>query len=217
MKKIIWIPLLCLTLSGCFKDETIIIDENNDELLHSSSELTFLMREVMAHDTTKDFLVTKSNCFTINFPYQLKVDGEVRSINHLVDIEGLTEDHDIEYLFPIEVSFVNYTSNIVHSIEEFEHLQQKCTEENLDYHKNNCATFIYPIEVAVYDSNRQRFRTETIAHDFDGFQFIESLQVGELYSINYPTDIITHNENHFTIQNNTLLETHFKISSRTCN
>ncbi len=202
---------------SCYEDETIIIEENNNELLHSTSTLTVLMRSVMAHDTTKDFVVTKSNCFSINFPYQLKVNGEIRSINHVQDIENISVEDELEHVFPLDVSFVNYEFSRVNSLSEFEALQQKCESEDLTYHKNNCAAFVYPIQVAVYDSNRQRFRTETFEHDLDGFTFIQNLSNGELFSINYPADIITHREHHFTIEGNNSLETHFKISSETCN
>lgn len=217
MKNFIKIAFCSLLMLSCYNDETIIIDENSDELLHGTSYLTLLMRDVMANDTTKDFTITNSNCFTFNLPYSLKIDGEIRTITQLSDIEDITEDHQIEYVFPLEVSFVNYTSLVVNFIEEFNELQQKCIDDNLDYHKNTCATFIYPIELEIYDTNRQRFRTEKITHDFEGFDFIRKLRVEELYSITYPTEIITQQENQFSITTNDLLETHFKISFNTCN
>lgn len=205
-----------LLLVSCYDDDVIIIDENNERLLHAESELTILMKSVVAHDTTKDFVVTHSNCFTINLPYEIKVDGELRQINHYDDLEDITLEHSIIYVFPLEISFVNYESIVVNNQTELNLLNEKCDNEGLNYHKNTCAEFIYPIEIATYNTLSQRFDTVTLEHDYDGFVFIDNLSPNDLFSINYPTEIIISGNNHFSIEDNSNLALHFRTSSATC-
>ena len=74
--KIIIQSLIFITFFSCQKEEMVIIDENNNETLTSTSPLTGLITRVSQNPTAIDNVLDNSSCFKVKLPVTVIVNGQ---------------------------------------------------------------------------------------------------------------------------------------------
>ena len=211
------IIISCLFFTSCYDNETIIIDESEEANLRVNDELTTLMKSVTSHDASFDDFIDGAHCFSINFPYDVVVDDEVIHINSNTDIIELSElDDEIKIVFPISISLTNFEKHNITSNSELEELRQMCADGLFYDDHISCADFIFPLKMAIYDTNSRRFNQLELNSNKEAFLFLNNLDQHSIYQIVYPANIFMFHQEHFSIENNFSLTTHFKIAHNTC-
>jgi len=212
-----FIVLLILSMTSCYENETVIIDESEESNLRFDDELTTLMKSVTSHDASFDDFIDGSHCFSLKYPYQVVIQEELLDIQSDDDLQNLNNtESEIEIVFPVAINLVNFENHTVFTQTEFETLKQMC-EDGLMYEDNiNCADFIYPMELAIYNTQTRRFDKVIFNSNKNTFSFLNRLDSNSIFEVVYPANILMFQEEHFSIDNNFSLTTHFKIALSTC-
>lgn len=216
--KVIFLFTISIIFTSCFENETILIDENEENNLRMDDELTSLMKSVSSHNAYYDDFIDDCYCFSINYPYQIKISEELHTINSDEDLYQFsnTPNEEIELVFPVSVSLTNFENHTIKVKSEYEELKAQC-EAGLLYDEHiDCAEFVYPMRIAGYNAQSRRFELNTFNHDQDLFTYLARLDNNSLYRIVYPTNIFMFHQEYFNIESNFGLETHFKIAHNTC-
>ena len=186
MKKVFYI-LLLLILTSCFDDDSEIIESDNTA--SRSSEMTTLMKSVSLHNASFDDHIDKSSCFSLVFPYQLKINSVTTTINSVEDISDLNIDDDIEIVYPVTAVFFDYDQNKMTSLIDHNNMIEFC-EKDFNIEPNSCMDIQYPITVKTFNELNGNFETSHFNSDKEVFLFLDNLHDTDVYEIEYP--IILH-------------------------
>lgn len=206
-----------LSFNSC-QDEVIEVTETNDEtLIAPNSALTNLMQYTVTNDGSVDNIMDETNCFSVNLPVTIVVNGITITIDTLEDLELIEEifdefdsDDDIlEFLFPITVILNDYDEILIENENQLEAFIDECVGEEED-EVIECIDFQYPISFSIYNTDFQIIDTVIIESDEQLYEFLENLQndIDEvvLASLNFPVTMVYSNGNTVEVNNNNELE-----------
>ncbi|GGE07530.1 hypothetical protein [Psychroflexus salis] len=206
-----------LFLTSCFENETVLINEENEENLYIDDDLTSLMKSVTSHKAYYDDFIDDSHCFSINFPYEIIINNEAHEINTYDDLDEYSDvDYEIELVYPLSISLTNFEIHNINNETELNSLKLQCNEGILYDEHIECAEFVYPIKLTTYNTQSRRFDLIEINNDKDTFSFLNELDNYSIFRLVYPANIYMFQQEYFSIENNFSLETHFKIAHNTC-
>lgn len=215
--KLIFALGISFLFTACYENETIIIDENEEDNLRATDELTNLMKSVTSHNSSFDDHIDNSHCFSIAFPYKIIVNEDVITINSVEDVQNLDEDEtDFQIVYPISINLTNFEVHNISTNNELNELKQMCDDGWLYGEHIDCADFVYPLTLATYNTERRRFDKVELYSNKETFQFLDELDSDSIFEIVYPANIFMFQENYFSIENNFSLNTHFKIAHNSC-
>jgi len=187
MKRIFLI--LVLVCVSCFDDDSTLIESDNTA--HISSKLTKSIKTIALHDASYDDIIDNSFCFSLEFPYEVLVNSELKTINSVQDIETLEENSTIEIVYPVSAVFFNYEKHQINSTTDFGIIANAC-ENNFDIDSHSCLDFQYPVAVKVYNPAGNSFHTTNLDHDQDMYIFFDNLHDTDIYEIEYPILLSDH-------------------------
>ena len=212
MKRIL--VLLVLVLAGCYDDDSTRIESDNTA--HVSSELTTFMKSISLHNASYDDVVDNSSCFSIEFPYQVTVNNELRTISHINDLNTIYESDDVEIIYPVSAVFYNYDKHQMTSAEEYDITLDAC-EENFNISSHSCLDFQYPIIIKMFNQVGNDFHSMQLDHDQDIYTFLDNLHETDVYEIEYPIIMLDHTTgNSESITSNLQFETLFESTMQEC-
>jgi len=185
MKKILLL-ILGLSILSCQQEELTVIEGQEEASLLDDGQLTGLIKSVSSHDGSYDDIVDSSPCFSIDFPYQIIVNGEQHNVNSISDLAGFKEDDAIEPVFPVDITFANYLQDSINSMNELQDYIDRCASGVMYNDRIVCVDFIYPVELSVYDPVTSDFGVISLQHDKQTFTTIEQMDVGMRVSIRFP-------------------------------
>ena len=189
-RRILSVGLLGLILLGCQEEYDIDIDEERDkELASTSIGLMDLLKRVVMHDGSFDDAIDNGSCYSIQFPYTVQWNTVSYLVTSKKAVETLTRElnaaeAELKIQFPITVSKLDYTEQLVVSQTELEALSTECAK-NRD-NTINCLDMVYPILIASFDARKEQLQTLTINHDKDLYQMISKAFGSEKMQIKYP-------------------------------
>lgn len=187
MKRIFLI--LILALVSCYDDDSTLVIADNTA--HISSKLTNNLKSISLHDASYDDIVDNSSCFSLEFPYEITVNAELRTIDSIEDLELLHEDDAIEIVYPVSAVLYNYEKHQITTNAEYGAFVNACENTfSLDPHK--CLDFQYPVRVKMYNRVGNSFQTMVLDHDQDMYVFFDNLQENDIYEIEYPIELNDH-------------------------
>lgn len=198
MEKIVYI-LIVLVLMSCYEDDSQTIQSEN--ALHHTSELSVYIKSMASHDAAFDDNIDESSCFSLQFPYQLYVNSELTSITSAQEVLGISEDDDIELVFPINTNFYNYEEHHANNGSELNLVKNICTE-NFDIISNPCLDFKFPIAIKEFNDITESFETFQLNSDKEVYLHIENLHDNDVYEIEYPIFLETSVSNSIRIDSN---------------
>ncbi len=176
--------IMLFSFSGCYSDDSDVSIHSLDAA-HRTSHLTDLIKSVTLHHSSFDDVVDGSSCFSLKFPYELKVNSELMSISNMDDISVLSEKDVIEIQYPVSVIFFDYTSHQVNSASDLRNLQLQC-ESTFDIKPNSCIEFDYPITVKDFNDFTSSFSTHHFTNNEAFFLYLEHLHDSDMFEIEYP-------------------------------
>lgn len=186
-------------LISCQKEERELIDPSLDETISQDSRLSGLMKNVVTHDGSFDDLIDKGNCYSINVPYFIVLNGEALEINSKDDYNKINESDVIEIQFPIRITTHEYKEEFIETIIALEVLASSCKAEDDDI---ECIDFVYPFSVSTFNANTNVLSTVEVFHDAQVFEFMNTIDIHTVMSINYPIQLLLHNGEHATAGHN---------------
>lgn len=213
MNKILLVTF-CIFLFACQEEEFTEIDNQDESSFLLDEQLSTLMKSVVSHDGSFDNRIDNADCFSINFPYGLWVNGVQHNMTSPLDFVEITAGAVVIPEFPIRITTAEYVEMEVSSFEEMQNLILGCHSGQMYDDIISCVDFIYPIKISIYDSENTNFETLILNHDFDTFSSMESMEPNQLVGLNYPVSLRLNNGTSITVDSNEELKNEiFRISS----
>lgn len=200
--KTYWVFFTFLILISCQKELFSERDNQEDTSFLLDEQLTGLIKSVASHDGEFDDRIDNANCFSIQFPYGLWVDGKLHNIASPENFIEISPGAQVMPEFPISVMVGDYSEWMIHSESEFNQMIIDCHSGVLYNDIITCVDFIYPVTISLYDAENTNFETLTLNHDWDTFSAVESLQPNRLAAINYPITLRLNNGTPITVASN---------------
>jgi hypothetical protein len=205
--------------NACQEEEKIIVQDTSTNLNRNSS-LTTLLERVSQNNTAIDNVIDQTSAFRINFPYQITVNNQTLTIDSVTDypvvetiINQSNSDNDIiSFTYPITISFRDYSSRIITTLNGLE----MAKNEGEDFSEIDCFSFIFPVNITLYDTNNQIGNVITIDGDEEFADFLINLQGDVFFIINYPITITNQNGNNQVIATNDQLEIAISTATTVC-
>lgn len=198
-------------LFSCQKEDSVLIDENEDEAITANSVLTGLLIRGSEHAGDYDDIIDGNSCASVVLPATVIVNGQELIITSEDDF-GLidtifnqfpNDDDTLEIVFPINIILENFTQVTINSQAELDTIIATCEGELDD--AIGCVDFVYPITFYIYDSVQQQTGIISVNSDFEMYQFLSNLDIDKLISIDYPISLIVNGEDMEANNNQELL------------
>lgn len=197
-KFLVLFVLTAFVLTSCRKEESVLIEGPQNQTLVVNSAVANLMKRTAMRDGSDDNIVDQANCFSVDFPFTVVVNGmeiTVTSEEDLDTVEDILDEFDddddtIEIEFPITIILSDFSEVSINSLEEFENYADDCDGENEFDDDIECLDFVYPITASVFNSNNELIDTITFNSDEDLYFFIDELDEDDVVGIDFPITVM---------------------------
>lgn len=174
--------------------------------------------------TSEDNFIDKSNCFKINFPYDVtlnNIDITLNSANDYLlvqtNLDANSSDNDLIAIhFPITVTLEDYSIKNSITQADFDNLVVECATRSNVFGKINCLNIIFPITINSYNANNQIASATSIKSNEFLYAFFANLSSDKFIAINFPITLIDSNGQNVVVLNNSQLEDLIKNAVDTC-
>ncbi len=214
-----WIvPLfIALIVVGCQQEEFNETDNPAETSLLEDQELASLVRSVTSHDGSFDDFIDSADCFSIQFPYGLWVNGVQHNMNSPEDFSEIPQGALVQPDFPVTLNMCNYSQVEIPSLEVLYDYVVGCHSGEFFDEVITCVDFQYPIDLSLFDSGTSDFETITLEHDWDVYSTIQSLNPSTLVTIQYPVGLIKSNGDVIEVNTNQELKNQILRIVSLCN
>lgn len=213
MRLLLLLPFFALLFVTSCQDEVIDITQPQEaEALAPTSELTTLISATAKMDGSKDNIIDKASCLSVELPITVFVNGLEITIDTEEDlqlIEAIFKEFDddddiLDIVFPITIINANYEEIVIENEDQLEDLIEECSGENEDDDDIECIDFKYPISFSVYNTNFQVTDVINIENDRQLYEFIERVkeETGLLASLNFPLTMVLADGSEIQVNNN---------------
>tara|TARA_R110002033_G_scaffold77030_1_gene128691 strand:+ start:5697 stop:7118 length:1422 start_codon:yes stop_codon:yes gene_type:complete len=212
--------LLALLLSlafftSCLTEDDASIDPPVEETLQANSTVADLMSRTSFNDGSNDNIIDNASCFNVQLPVTVIANGTEVVVDSASDYQTIEDIFDadnndtdtLEIVFPITVTFEDYTTTEVNSYPELLALIAQCPDENSDDDDIECIDFQYPITASIFNQNNELIDTIVINSDYDMHEFIEDLDDYAAVTISFPITVILADGSTMTINSISELQT----------
>ena len=195
--KILTFSIFFVLFTSCREEVTIDVSSQNDPAIKANTELAGLMQRTALKDGSKDNIIDKANCFTIELPVTVIANGTELLISTEDDydlIEDIFDEFDddadeIEILFPITIVFNNFNEETITNQDDFNNFRNGCNGENEHDDDIECLDFQYPISASIFDTSTEQTDRITINNDKEMHDFIEDLDDNDIANITFPITV----------------------------
>ena len=225
MKRIIpFIFSIVVLLFSCAKEEIIDIDESDKQSITANSALATAIQRTSLNDGSKDNIIDKANCFNIQLPVNVIVNGQNFMVNTQDDFETIeaifeefnTDDDTLEIVFPVTIILSDFMQVQITNISEFNSYVDDCNGENESDDDIECLDFKYPITTSIFNEITEIITDVTINNDQGLYNFIEELDDNDTATINFPITLILSDGNERIINSLDQLETEIEAVKDAC-
>lgn len=221
-KSVLLIASIALFTTSCQNEDTQITTDDSANLTNTSV-LTGLLSRVSQDSTSIDNVIDSTSCFSVNLPVTVIANNQQLTItdatgyatvqNILAEFDD--DDDAVSFLFPITITFANYTTAIITNSDQLEDVIEDCGEDN-DNDEIDCLNINYPITIFYYNAGSQSPTTITISNDSDLYNFFEDFDDDDYATINYPISVSDANGSQVIINSNSELETAIEAAENYC-
>ncbi len=198
MKILSLVMVATLLVTSCRKEESVLIEGPQNETLKANSAVANLMQRTAMKDGSDDNIVDGANCFSVDFPFTVVVNGmeiTVTSEEDLDTVEDIFDEFDddddtLEISFPITIILSDFSEVTINSIEEFEDFADECEGENEFDDDIECIDIKYPITASIFNANNELIDTITISSDQELYQFLDNLEDDDIVNVDFPVTLI---------------------------
>lgn len=214
--------ILALSFTSCQEEfEELPESDGEQETLTASSATAQLISNTSSHDGSFDNIVDGANCFAVQFPYTIEVNGLELTIDSIEDlrtiediIDAVDTDIDVlEILFPITITMADYTEIVINSKEEMRALAEECREDDDDI---ECIDFVYPITLFTFDTAFERTGSVTVNSDRELRRFFNDLDNHDIVSIDFPVTLKLYDGTEVVVDSNAELARVIEAAKDAC-
>lgn len=223
LKSVLLITTISIfTLTSCQNEDTQITTDDSANL-KNTSVLTGLLSRVSQDLTSVDNVIDSTSCFSVNLPVSIIVNNQQLTITDVTGYavvqnilnEFSDDDDNVSFVFPITITFANYTTAVITSNDQLDDLFDNCSEQSDT--EIDCLNINYPITISYYNTGSQTPSTVTINSDSDLYNFFLGLENEDYVTINYPISVTNANGEQVVINNNNDLENAIESAEASCN
>jgi hypothetical protein len=224
MKKyiLILISFVLISLTGCQKEEEIIIQDET-QTFTSSSDLSGLLFRTSQYPTAFDNILDNTSCFSVQLPVTVIVNNHQIVVANESDyqlvknaIDQYSNDDDIvNFVYPITIIYQNFQTQVLQNSDDLDDVLDECDEDD-GFDEIDCININYPIAINIYDSNNQIANTITITSNSMLYNFLSNTNSSILLAIVYPISVTNSNGQNLIINNNSELENFIENSITDC-
>jgi hypothetical protein len=184
--------------TSCRKEEMEIIQAPPEDTLTPGSVVASLMQRTAMNDGSGDNIIDNANCFNIQLPVMVIVNGMQVVVTSDADFENVEDIFDefdddidtIEIEFPITIVLNDFTQVVINTISEFYSYSSNCNGENEIDDDIECLDFQYPITASIFNTNNELISTVTISNDEQMYNFIDNIDDNDIITIDFPITLI---------------------------
>ncbi len=184
--------VMAMLFTSC-QEEFEEVGGDEQETIAASSNTATLIENTVTQDGSFDNIVDSASCFAVNFPYTVEVNGIEITIDSKEDLHTIEEifdefdtDEDIlDILFPITITFGDFSELVIENFEQLRELADQCTEGG-DDDDIECIDFVYPITLFTFDVDEQLTGEVSVSSDKELRRFFAGLEDDELVSVQFP-------------------------------
>lgn len=221
MKNLFYALATIALLFSCTDESTNDSTANN---LQPESELVSLLSKTSLNDGSIDNIIDQANCFTLQLPLTVTVNGTVVVIDAVDDYDEVEDifdefDTDVDTIvisYPVTAILSDYTTQVLNSDADLQALAATCPDENEDDDDIECIDFQYPITVSIYDDNGVLVNDITITNDQEMYDFVDDLEDYDDARINFPITLIRFDGSTVVVNNMTELEFEIEAADDDC-
>jgi hypothetical protein len=199
--KYIFLGFLLFSLMAnfsCRTEEIEFVQAPPEDTLSPNSQLANLMQRTAMNDGSNDNIIDNANCFNIQFPFTITVNGVPLVITSSSDydlVENIFDEFDddtdtIAIEFPITIILNDFTSVVISSMNELYTYASNCNGENEIDDDIECLDFQYPITASIFNTNNELISSVTLTNDEQMYNFIDAIDENDIVSIDFPITII---------------------------
>lgn len=211
-----------LTMTSCQTEENQTTTDDSVNL-KKTSVLTGLISRVAQDSTSIDNVIDSTSCFSVNLPVTVIVNSQQVVISDATGYavvqnilnEFSDDDDDVSFIFPITITYANYTTTVVTSNDQLDDIIDDCGEDN-DHDEIECLNINYPITISYYNAGNQTPSTITINSDAALYNFFENFDDDDYATINYPISVTDGGGSQIVINNNSELEAAIENADSNC-
>jgi len=215
---------LALSLNSCTTSEDPNFNPALDSVITANSPVALFIAKTVANDGSVDNIIDSANCFSVQFPVTVTVNGTTLTINNAAgydDIEDLIDltDNDVDLIvitYPITVILADFTTVVINNDAALFALAATCNDEDEDDDDIECIDFLYPISVSVFDTNNVLVATITVNDDNAMYNLIDDLDDFRSAAFIFPITVILADGTNQTINNVTELLNAIEAADDTC-
>lgn len=210
LRTILSLSIVCiLFFASCRKEEMELVEPPEDETLVINSPIVNLIKLTVSNDGSVDNIIDQANCFDIEFPVTVLANGTevlVVSEEDFISVEDIFDEFDddedsLEILFPITITFGDYSQTVVADYPELYSFSGTCNGENIMDDDIECLDFQYPITASIFNSNNEKIDTETLNDDKSLYLFVEGIDQYDIVTMDFPIAVLLPNEASLNIDN----------------
>ncbi|PNQ74672.1 hypothetical protein C1T31_00570 [Hanstruepera neustonica] len=211
-------------LTSCRKEELERIESPPENTLVPNSNVANLMKFTALNDGSNDNILDYANCFNIQLPVTVTVNGQELVINNdsdlnIVEIIFEESDTDVDTIFfsyPITITLTDFTEVIINDYSELSNYASNCNGENIIDDDIECLDFIYPIGASVFNTNNELINTVSLQNDYELYEFIENIDSNDIVAIAFPISMVLFDGTQITVNNLMELESTINTFSDSC-
>ena len=205
--------LILFILVSCYDDDSQVVE--SDDTAHRSSELTTMIKSMSLHNASFDDHIDNTSCFSLVFPYQINVNSNTTTITSIQDLSELSNDDEIEIIYPVTSVFFNYEEHQIISPAELDTVKNLC-DQNFNIQSNNCFDFVFPLTVKRFNELNGNFETFHLDNDKEVFTHFDNLHDTHVYQLNYPINLTDANADTLVINSNEAFKATIDQSTSNC-
>ncbi len=164
----------------------------------ANSMVADLLERTALNDGSVDNIIDQSNCFTVQLPVIVNVNGTDVSVDDIEDyanVEAIFDasEDDIDVLliaFPVTIILSDFKEVDIADQTEFDSFSASCNGENVPDDDIECLDIEYPITASIFNQTTEAFDTLSITSDSQLYNFIDDLDSDDVVNITFPIRIL---------------------------
>ena len=207
MKRTIAITVFSLLVLSCETEESAVSTSPQNNL-SENSVLVSRLRQVSQSPTAVDDFIDGSNCFAIQFPYSVEVDGQTVVLDSDADYDQVRElangsatGGDVTINFPVNIVYADHSEATFATQAAFDSAKTACTGST----ELSCMGIAFPLGIFTYDSNNQLAGSFDISTNQALFELLADIESYDALAFDFPITFNTP-DGSVTIENNQQLE-----------
>ncbi|WP_372973988.1 hypothetical protein [Muriicola sp.] len=212
-----------LMVTSCQDEFEELPGPDEQQTIMASSTTARLIERTSSNDGSFDNIVDGASCFALDFPYTVEVNGIQITIDSREDLQVIEEIFDaidtdvdvLEIIFPVTITFSDYSKITINNREELMALAEECLEGGAD-DDIECIDFVYPITLFTFDINEQQTGSVTVNNDEELRLFFKGLDENDLISIDFPVTLKLYDGTEVVVNSNTELAAAIENAKDAC-